>query len=153
MPTEAETLSILPLLKQIPLFADLQEEAHKSIIHAITLQYYPKNYILIREGEPGDAMYIIKSGQAIVYHEPKEAGDEEIVLANLGPNQFFGEMALITDQPRNASVRTLTDAEIFVLKKEDFLKLVSENSTMSTLVSNEFIERIKENKKFNPYGL
>mgnify|MGYP001594644827 CR=1 FL=1 len=65
---------ILPVLKQIPLFAGLDESLHREIIQHIVLMYYPANYVLFKEQDLGDALYIVKSGQVEIYHEPKEEG-------------------------------------------------------------------------------
>lgn len=141
-----DKISILPILKKIPLFADLNEIDHQKIIDKITLEYYPGHHLLFQEGEKGQAMFIIKTGLARIFRE-EENKEKEIAI--LGKNDFFGEMALISDQPRNASAITLEESEIFKLTKEDFVFLLQTSQTMANIINEEFLKRIREDNKID----
>ena len=80
---------------------------------------------IIKQGEPGDYFYIIKSGRCMVTRK-MPGQDKEIKLADLGPGSTFGEEALISDAPRNASIIMLSSGVLSRLSKEDFLKLLNE---------------------------
>jgi CRP-like cAMP-binding protein len=136
--------TITRILKQIPLMAELNEEDHKAIINRITLEYYPKEYTIFKEGGPGDSFYIIKKGVVRVYHIGHD-GNDDTEVAMLGDNDFFGEMALISDTPRNATTITEEETEVFKLRKEDFIQLVSNNPEMASRISSEFLKRFKTN--------
>ncbi len=138
---------LLPILRQIPLFASLDEALHREIIQRIVLMYYPANYVLFKEGDEGDALYIIKNGQVEIYKEPKEEGDLPKSLASIPDKGFFGEMALISDVPRNASAKAMTDCEVFILSKDDFKKLLDTNTQLAEQISTTMITRMKENDK------
>lgn len=142
-------LSILPILKKIPLLADLNEEDHKEIIKHIEMQYYPAHKVIFNEGDPGDAVYIIKRGVIRIFH-PGEDPVEDKEIAMLGDNDVFGEMAIISEKPRNASAQTMEESEIFVLKKDDFIQLVSSNPNMASRISSEFLKRFKINLQGKP---
>ena len=142
--TTEDTSTILNILKQIPLMEELNEEDHKEIIKHITLEYFPKDYIIFREGDAGDAFYIIKKGMIRVYHENEDPTEEKDV-ANLGSEEFFGEMALISEKPRNATVKTLEETEVFRLMKDDFINLVSSTPGMANKISDKFLDRFKQN--------
>jgi CRP-like cAMP-binding protein len=129
---------ILNILKSVPLFAGLSEEHHETIIQHITLQYYPVQHKLFEQGVLGSAMYIIKSGKVRIFNE---GGD----LATLGAGDFFGEMALIEDQARNASAQTLSECEIFLLKKEDFKRLIQNTPDLAQKVQMAYTKRKSEN--------
>lgn len=129
---------ILQILKTVPLFQSLTEEEHKSIIDHITMQYFPAHYVLFQKGVIGNGMYIIKSGMVRIY-------DEKGDIASLGEGDFFGEMALIEDQPRNASAETLSDCEIFVLNKEDFASLLQKSPDILRKVKEGYQTRKQEN--------
>ncbi len=144
--TDANTLSILPILKKIPLLEELNDDDHREIIKQITLQYFPANQLVFHENEPGDAVYIIKRGVVRIFHEAPST-DEELEVANLSDNDFFGEMAILSEKPRNATAKTMEDCEVFVLKKEDFIKLVASNPNMASRISSEFLKRMKINLK------
>ncbi|MCC7432145.1 cyclic nucleotide-binding domain-containing protein [Candidatus Peregrinibacteria bacterium] len=134
------------LLKSIPLFETLNEAQHAEIIKHISMEYYPENHLLFQVGDPGTCMYIIKNGIVRIYQAGETASfDKEIAM--LGDNDFFGEMALISDQPRNANAKVVQDAQLFVIKKEDFLKLISENPEIAERISKEFLDRVKVNTR------
>ncbi|MBU0667758.1 cyclic nucleotide-binding domain-containing protein [Patescibacteria group bacterium] len=137
--------TILGILKRIPLLEELNAEDHKEVIKQITLELYPPNHVIFKEGDPGDSFYIIKSGMVRVFHPGNDADPEEKDVAILGDNDFFGEMALISEKPRNASTVTVEETQCFKLKKEDFIKLVSSNPNMAGRISTEFLKRLKIN--------
>ena len=138
------SLSILPILKKIPLLEELNDEDHQEIIKHINLEYFPAHHILFHENEPGDAVYILKRGVVRIFHE-NENPEEEQEVAMLGDNDFFGEMAIISEKPRNATAETQEDSEIFILRKEDFVQLVASNPNMASRISSEFLKRLKVN--------
>lgn len=138
--------TILNILKQIPLMAELNEEDHREILKHITLELYPAEHVIFNEGDPGDSFYIIKSGMVRVYH-PAQIPEEEVQVAMLGNNDFFGEMALIGEKPRNASTKTVEETQCFRLAKEDFIQLVSSNPNMASRISKEFLSRLKINTR------
>ncbi len=136
---------LLPILKQIPLFSSLDSELHREIIKHIVLMYYPANYELLSEGEEADALYIIKNGSVKIFHPPSELGDLPKSVADINDGGFFGEMALVSDVPRNASAKTTLDSEIFILSKEDFKALLDSNVALAEQISATVIERINDN--------
>ncbi|NIA01857.1 MAG: cyclic nucleotide-binding domain-containing protein [Nitrospirae bacterium] len=143
--SNADASILLPVLKQIPLFSNLDESLHKEIIQHIVLMYYPTNYIIFKENDEGDALYIIKNGNIQIYNEPKEEGDLPKNIAEITNGGFFGEMALISEQPRNASAKALVDSEVFILSKEDFKKLLDTNSVLAEQISAAVVDRTNEN--------
>lgn len=132
---------MITILKQIPFFATLDKELHETIIKNIEMQYYPKSYTLFKEGDEGDKMYIIKNGKVEITMEQAEKNP----IATLSTNDFFGEMALVSNDPRNATAKTLEDSEIFVLHKDVFQELMRINPEIATQISNEIIHRVNEN--------
>jgi len=137
---------LLPILREIPLFKDLDEENHLDIISHIILMYYPVDHQIFKEGEEGNALYIIKKGTISISRKNKET-EREDTLAVINPNGFFGEMALISDIPRNATAKTLEDCEVFVLNKEDFKTLMKTNITLAEQISAAIVERLNRNDK------
>lgn len=134
------------LLKNIPLFSTLNEAHHAEIIKHISMEYYPENHLLFQSGDPGDCMYIIKNGIVRIYQAGETPSfDREIAM--LGDNDFFGEMALISDQPRNANAKVVQETQAFIIKKADFLRLISENPEMAEIISKEFLDRLKTNTR------
>jgi CRP-like cAMP-binding protein len=137
------------ILEKIPLFKDLTDESKDLICRDITLQYFPKKHKIFKLGDIGDAMYIIKTGLVKIYLGESDDPDEQTILAELSDNGFFGEMALVSDKPRNANAVAMVDSEIFMLKKEDFNNLITNNPGLAEQISSEFISRVKANDQ-NP---
>jgi len=143
-----EEFSILSILKKIPIFADLNESEHQQIINSIMMYYYPTGHVFFNEGDknPDDGLYIIKHGMVkISRKDPISKEDKEI--STLIDNDFFGEMALILDEPRNASATAIADCEVFRLAKKDLMTLMQTNQNLSNKISAEFIDREKKNDK------
>lgn len=84
--------------------------------------------VIIRQGDEGDYFYVIDKGEALVTRitEAGENSEDSIEMAHLGEGSTFGEAALISDKPRNATVSMQTDGILLRLKKQDFLKLMQE---------------------------
>lgn len=84
--------------------------------------------VIIKEGTTGDEMFIIDSGRVEIY---LTRGDVVLLLSELQEASFFGEMALLTDKPRSATVKAQTDCRLLILKKQDFMHIVSENAKVA----------------------
>jgi CRP-like cAMP-binding protein len=109
--------------------------------------YYPKDYVIFNEGDQGDALYIIKKGDVKIYKNPKTEEEYVKKIADISEGGFFGEMSLISDEPRNASARTISESEIFILSKEDFKKLLDLNTSLAEQISATMVSRLNENNK------
>jgi len=105
-------------LQSVPLFAHLSDEEAESIARATRERSYPKNSVIVFEDDPGDAMFVVKSGQVKVVLIGEDG--REVILSVLGDGDFFGEMALIDDQPRSAHVIAMEDSRLLVLYRDDF---------------------------------
>jgi len=113
---------IINLLKQIPILNDADEEELADVAKNAVLMHFKKEDYIIKENDPGDTFYIIKSGKVGVLRKD-ENGNEEIISA-LYPDNFFGEMALLKEQPRNASIKCIEDCEVYMFNKKDFFDLL-----------------------------
>jgi CRP-like cAMP-binding protein len=127
---------ILNILKSVPFFQSLTDEEHSSIMGHIAMQYYPADYMLFKQGDEGDAMYILKHGKVRIFNMSGP-------LAELSDGQFFGEMALMDGQLRNASAQTASESEVFVLKRQDFDQLLKDNPAIAEKIRTAYFERKK----------
>ena len=84
---------------------------------------YPKNIILINEGDLSDSLYIIVSGRVKVYLSDENG--KEVLLNILGPGEYFGELALLDAEPRSASVMTTEPSQISVVTKADYQRCIT----------------------------
>jgi CRP-like cAMP-binding protein len=101
-------------LASTPLFAGLSQEARGSLVQQLTLVHLGKGEVLFREGDPGDALYVICEGEVSVSAE----GPPRVEMARLAAGAFIGEVALMTDQPRSATVTATLDAELLRIDRK-----------------------------------
>jgi CRP/FNR family cyclic AMP-dependent transcriptional regulator len=96
---------------------------------------------IIRQGEVGDCMYVIQSGQVEVIQEYEE---KKVRLAVLGEKDFFGEMAIFERDVRNATVRALGEVRVLTVDKKTLLRRVSEDPTLAFNIVQKMSHRIRE---------
>lgn len=111
-------------LRRIPLFTQLDEQALKRIASAAREKSYPKNSVILFEDDPGDALYVVLTGQVKVVLIGEDG--REVILSILKQGDFFGEMSLIDDQPRSAHVIATEESNLLVLRREEFRKCLEE---------------------------
>lgn len=104
-------------LKSIPLFQGVQESDLRALAERTITRSYPKQAIIVNEGDESDSLYLILAGRVKIYLSD-ETG-KELILAIKGPGQYFGEMVL-DGEPRSASVMTLEPAQFACLSRADF---------------------------------
>ncbi len=126
-------------LSKIPLFSSIPVSQIHDMVQRFHYVSYKKGEIICREGEPGDAMYIIRSG-VVTIHSGK--GGKEVFLSELRRGDFFGEMTLLSDSPRNATVQVLIDAMIYYLRRQDFEELLVRNKSMGLYLSRFYARRM-----------
>lgn len=102
---------------------------------------FPKGTVLFREGEPGKEMFVIQSGKIAI---SKRVRDVEKVLAVLGPGEFFGEMAIISNKPRNASASVNDDAKLLVIDPKTFEAMIRGNAEIAVRMIKKLAERLSE---------
>lgn len=101
----------------------------------------PKGTVLFREGEPGKEMFVLQSGKVAI---AKKVRDVEKVLAVLGPGEFFGEMAIISNKPRNASAVVEEDARVLVIDPRTFEGMIRGNSEIAVRMIKKLAERLSD---------
>jgi CRP/FNR family cyclic AMP-dependent transcriptional regulator len=129
------------ILKTVPLFSSLSDEQLRLLQPCLQQRSYPRNSFILRAGEETDALYIILSGRAKVLI-PDEQG-REVILATLGPNEFFGEMGLLDDQPRSASVESLEACQMLRFSKSGFIACLKDNFDLAMIIINNLVKRLR----------
>ena len=102
----------------------LDDEEISEVISSATLSEFKPNEIIFNEGDAGDSLHLIRSGSVTV---SKVIGDKTTTLAYLPAGNYFGEMALLNDAPRSATVKTAVATETIVLQGKEFRRLLSKN--------------------------
>ncbi|MCB9758414.1 MAG: cyclic nucleotide-binding domain-containing protein [Alphaproteobacteria bacterium] len=115
-------MSLLHTLGTTPEFGDLTPTELQGVEAVMTVRTYKNNHIFIREGEPGDTLYLIMDGEVIATRKGRDGGLTQ-VLARMGPGDLFGILALIDDGPRAASCQALGTVIAASLPRDRFLEL------------------------------
>lgn len=119
----AETEELLTLLHGISVFKELTPAVLKEIATKLQREQHPAGTVIFRQGDKGDKFYIIREGEAEIEIDD---GVNTRVVAKIGRGKFFGELALLRDQPRAATVKALSSLELLTLTKPQFLELVKQ---------------------------
>ncbi len=126
-------------LRGLKLLAGLSSAQLQDISHRLKPARFRQAETIIQEGQPGDEMYFIESGQVRVL---RTHGAQILVLAEMGAGDLFGEMALLTGKPRSATVTALTDVNLWVLGQSDFDELVTSYPTLALALSRLLSDRL-----------
>ncbi|ADO71244.1 Crp/Fnr family transcriptional regulator [Stigmatella aurantiaca] len=104
-------------------------------------QEFPKGTVLFQEGEPGKDMFVLQSGKITISKKVREV---EKHLAVLGPGEFFGEMAIISNKPRNATATVTEDAKLLVIDSKTFEAMIRGNAEIAVRMIKKLAERLSE---------
>ncbi|MEL7428364.1 MAG: cyclic nucleotide-binding domain-containing protein [Pseudomonadota bacterium] len=129
------------LLRKIPLFSSIDPGKLKLLAFASDRKTYKDKQDLFKQGEAGDSAYVVVSGVADIVVET-DAG--EVVVASLGANEIIGEISILCDVPRTATVRASGDLVTLKIKKEHFLGLVSQVPELGIEVMRELASRLSK---------
>ena len=126
------------VLQNTYFFQSLKMSELDELIGHLRMIRVQKGYEIIKQGDPGDAFYLIASGNVSVWKK-KTLGKTKV--DDLGQDQFFGEMALMSNDPRNATVVAEDVSELFVLQRYDFEKILLKNPLIANELKKAFLER------------
>lgn len=121
-------------LRKVPFFQSFSDEAMREIAAITSEQVFPSRTEIFREGDRGDALYVIKSGRATICKRNRVGVD--VVIATLTEGAIIGDMALIDQQPRSATLNTIFPTTFYIIKEADFQRLLYSHRevTKGTLV-------------------
>jgi CRP/FNR family transcriptional regulator, cyclic AMP receptor protein len=129
------------LLRKVPLFAHLDPAKLKLLAFTSTRMVFQPSQELFRQGDVGDAAYLILSGEADVVAETP-AG--EVPVATVGQNAIVGEIAILCEVPRTATVRAASRLETLKIEKQHFLRLIREFPDMGVEIMRELGKRLSK---------
>lgn len=109
---------------------------------SISQEHFERGQVIFRQGEMGNEVYVIISGEVEVVGE--QPGGGETVISRVGPGEFFGEIALIRNAPRMATVRALTDLDVLVMHRGAFLSLFTHLPALRQTFQQVIQQRIAE---------
>ena len=124
-------------LKALPLFARVSDDALARLADAATEFEAPAGRVLAEIGQPGSGMFIVDEGEVVV---DLPSGGEAV----LGHGEFFGEMALLTDEPHSARVRARTAVRCIALSRRDFASLLDEEPRVAVAMLPVLARRLRD---------
>ena len=129
-------------LRKVPLFEGLKEEELEAIASVTITRSFSKDQVIILAEEEGDALFLINTGQvkgSIVSEDGRE-----VILSLLGEGAVFGELALLDEKPRSANVVAMSDAELYMLHRSDFLQLLYRVPKIAITLLAELATRLRK---------
>lgn len=145
-------------LKGVSLFSDLNDEELKNVSKQIEEVEFVRDAFICKEGQQADSMFIIKSGIVQIFCDDGKGGRK--ILTHLKLGEYFGEMALLTDEPRNASAIALAETECIKIKKDSFRNLLKTNPAVCLSIIKTLCNRLSrtnlgapQTKKYNVYAV
>ncbi len=134
---------ISEVLKKVPFFQTLGRDGIDFIVERLKFKAFDKDEVICKAGDPGDKMYIIINGNVKVVVTP-ESGEGDTVIANLTTGDYFGEMSLLTGEPRSASVVTTEPSEMFILNKSNFDVIIERFPSITLSMGKIMSQRLRD---------
>lgn len=135
------TLATVDVLRKVPLFASLTDADLHAFADLCRERSYPRGSVIVFEDDPGDAMYLVASGQVKVVLIAEDG--REVILSVLGEGAVFGEMSVIDAEPRSAHVIAMEDSTLFVLRREDFQNRLRLSPEVGIALLKELSRRLR----------
>ena len=134
-------IQIGKILKKVPIFRMLGKESIDFIVERLKFKTFSADEVICKTGDAGEEMYIIISGKTDVIIG---TGNEQQVVATLQSGDYFGEMALLTDEPRSATVKATESCETFVLYKNDFDVILERYPSIALSMTKIVSKRLRD---------
>ena len=129
------------VLKSVPLFASFSDQQIVTLLNYVQHRSFARHIFVLQMGDETDSIYIVLSGKVKVVITDDQG--REVILGFMGPQEFFGEMGILDDQPRSASVYTLEPCEMLRLSKAAFMNCLKEHSEVAMLVIRNLVKRLR----------
>jgi uncharacterized membrane protein len=131
----------LEALRSVPLFASLDDDAARDLRSLLSERDVPQNTRLFRQGDMGDAMYLIESGRVRI--SIRDEDKQEVTLAELAQGDFFGEMSIIDGRNRSADAKVIEDSRLAVLSRDAFLTFVRKKPDVALEMLSALTDRLR----------
>ena len=128
-------------LRRVPLFYGLSDRKLNKLAKRFVARGFASGDMIVAQGDGGEGLFIIVSGKAEAVRE--RVNGDKIVVSTFGPTSFFGELALLNEGTRTASVIAREDTECLVLARWDFLSVLKEDADMGVMVAQELARRFR----------
>jgi branched-chain amino acid transport system substrate-binding protein len=137
--------NIMEELRQVDFLRELSQEELRLLLPGVSVLQFGAGEIIVRQGDQGDSLYIIRNGTVEVVATADDGG--QVHLRDLKRPSFFGEMALMTGEPRTATIRARTDAELLELGRGGFTELFKVHPEAATQMGEVIAQRMSERRE------
>jgi len=131
----------LEVLRTVPLFRQVPEEDLRALAGLVRERRQPRGSMILTQGDEGEALFLIRSGQVKVTVVAEDG--REVILSVLGAGSFFGEMALLDDEPRSAHVFAMEDSVLLSRGREDFRAQLAHSPELGIALLRELSRRLR----------
>ncbi len=129
------------VLRSVPLFREVAEGDLRALAQLVRERSHPRGSLILTQGDPGEALFLIRSGQVKVSVLAEDG--REVILSVLAPGSFFGEMALVDDEPRSAHVIAMEDTTLLQLRRDDFRARLRSSPELAVSLLRELSRRLR----------
>jgi len=133
-------------LKKLDWFDGLPDEMLEVLAQKVHRRVLSKDEILVNKGDEGDSLFIINSGWVKVFTKDAQGGD--VVLNQVGAGEIIGEMALLDNEPRSASISALEETTVLVLTRDVFMEILRQQPDLALSVIRNFSSRMRYNTSY-----
>ena len=134
-------METVDFLATVPLFSGLDRETLSEFATITREKAYPKGSVILFEDDPGDSLFVVRQGRVKVVLVGEDG--REVILGVLGVGEHFGELSLIDEQPRSAHVIAMEDAQMLVLRREDFKARVERSPAVAWALMQGLSRRLR----------
>ncbi len=134
-------LSNLELIRRVPLFSMLTASQAEGVAEAVIKRRFKRGELVVEQSKKSNALFIILTGRCRVF--TSDARGREVILANLQPGDYIGEMSLIDNEPHSASVRAEVQTDVLMLGRLEFARCLPENTSMAYAVMKGLVQRLR----------
>lgn len=128
-------------LERVPLFQNLNRRQIELLARRAVAREFPAGATIVTQGQGGEGLFIVVAGNAEAVRQRQDG--ERVTVNRFGPTDFFGELALLDDGPRTASVIAVEPTRCLVLSRWDFLAEVRQDAEMAVLILQELARRFR----------
>ena len=132
---------MINMLRKVPLFSSLKDEELDAINRVSFVKKYPKDMMILLADEAGDILFIIIKGKVKITAFSENG--KEVIFSIMTESDFFGDMSLLDGKPRSASVVAMEDAELCLLRRDDFNRLIEQYPGIALKLLNELTSRLR----------
>ncbi len=130
------------ILDKVEIFEGLTQQEMDALTASSVVRSYPKNTVIINENDHADSLYLIESGRVKVYCSDKNG--KEFIMNTLTTGDHFGELALLDDDKRSASVRTMEKSNFCIIYKEDFNQVLAQQPNIAKTLIRNLTRRVRK---------